>query len=58
MAMTSLWLDGRVRPPDSPTIPNAEVLVVGAGLTGLVTAVLLARGGKRVVMPATSDVFR
>lgn len=48
--MTSLWLDGFVPPPESPTIPNAEVLVVGAGLTGLATAVLLARGGKRVVV--------
>lgn len=50
--MTSLWLD---RPQDhartdSAEPPNAEVVVVGAGLTGLVTAVLLARGGKRVVV--------
>lgn len=48
--MTSLWLDGHADPPESGTIPNAEVIVVGAGLTGLVTAVLLARGGKRVVV--------
>lgn len=48
--MTSLWLDGRAPHTESGTIPNAEVLVVGAGLTGLVTAVLLARGGKRVVV--------
>lgn len=52
--MTSLWLDragvggGNNTVPGS--IPNAEVLVVGAGITGLVTAVLLARGGKRVVV--------
>ncbi len=50
--MTSLWLD---RPQDHARTdtaepPNAEVVVVGAGLTGLVTAVLLARGGKRVVV--------
>ncbi len=48
--MTSLWLDGRAPHAESDSIPNAEVLVVGAGLTGLVTAVLLARGGKRVVV--------
>lgn len=48
--MTSLWLEGRAPSSDSGTIPNAEVVVVGAGLTGLVTAVLLARGGKRVVV--------
>lgn len=55
--MTSLWLDqGRDRlaetafGSDTASVPNAEVLVVGAGLTGLVTAVLLARGGKRVVV--------
>ncbi|WP_396894503.1 FAD-dependent oxidoreductase [Mycolicibacterium sp.] len=56
MPSTSLWLDGYAAPrtgpvsPESASIPNAEVLVVGAGLTGLVTAVLLARGGKRVVV--------
>ena len=55
--MTSLWLD-RARTPaagthgaDVPTaVPNAEVIVVGAGITGLVTAVLLARAGKRVAV--------
>jgi hypothetical protein len=48
--MTSLWLAGRI---DRPTPPNpvfeadrtADVAVVGAGLTGLITAVLLARAG-------------
>ncbi len=48
--MTSLWLDGFAPRTESGSIPNAEVLVVGAGITGLVTAVLLARGGKRVVV--------
>ena len=48
--MTSLWLD---RPRETPTDPlpadgRFEVLVVGAGLTGLTTAVLLARAGRRV----------
>ncbi|AQT82998.1 FAD-dependent oxidoreductase [Mycolicibacterium litorale] len=52
--MTSLWLDhahqARERQADDTEIPNAEVVVVGAGITGLVTAVLLARAGKRVVV--------
>lgn len=50
--MTSLWLD-RARPvaddaldPDRPL----DDLVVGAGLTGLVTALLLARAGRQVAV--------
>ncbi len=57
MAMTSLWLDqGRellaeaTADAGTASVPNAEVVVVGAGLTGLITAVLLARGGKRVAV--------
>jgi glycine/D-amino acid oxidase-like deaminating enzyme/nitrite reductase/ring-hydroxylating ferredoxin subunit len=47
---TSLWLD---RPREAFTDPlpadgRFEVLVVGAGLTGLATAVLLARAGRTV----------
>jgi glycine/D-amino acid oxidase-like deaminating enzyme len=53
--MTSLWLADRV---DQPLPPNplveadrsADVAVVGAGLTGLITAVLLARAGKDVLI--------
>ena len=53
--MTSLWLADRV---DGPLPPNplveadrsADVAVVGAGLTGLITAVLLARAGKDVLV--------
>ncbi|KAA0104626.1 FAD-dependent oxidoreductase [Mycolicibacterium sp. P1-5] len=54
--MTSLWLDGaQVHQPEidgsaTGEVPNAEVVVVGAGITGLVAAVLLARGGKRVLV--------
>lgn len=49
--MTSLWLDGAADVPDDP-LPGADerlpVVVVGAGLTGLTTALLLARAGVRV----------
>ena len=54
--MTSLWLDGaHLRDPEidgraTQAAPNAEVIVVGAGITGLVTAILLARAGKRVLV--------
>ncbi|MCU1571357.1 MAG: dependent oxidoreductase [Naasia sp.] len=57
--MTSLWLD-RNTPlaehgatyPASDFAPGAEydAVVVGAGLTGLVTALLLVRAGKRVAV--------
>src|SRR6186713_2590981 len=48
--MTSLWLD---RPRTSYTDPLPEdgrfdTIVVGAGLTGLTTALLLARAGRNV----------
>jgi glycine/D-amino acid oxidase-like deaminating enzyme len=52
--MTSLWLAGR-EPGTSATSttlddPTADVVVVGAGITGLITAVLLARAGKKVLV--------
>jgi glycine/D-amino acid oxidase-like deaminating enzyme len=50
--MTSLWLDGRPTIPDNPLPLDEPIddLVVGAGLTGLVTALLLARAGRRVAV--------
>jgi len=53
--MTSLWLADRAdRPlPVNPLddgVRFADVAVVGAGLTGLITAVLLARAGKNVLV--------
>lgn len=52
--MTSLWLADRIETatkPGAAEIPgNADVVVVGAGITGLTTAVLLARSGKKVVL--------
>jgi glycine/D-amino acid oxidase-like deaminating enzyme len=55
MAMTSLWLDDRVDQPLPPNTLNpanrtADVAVIGAGITGLITAVLLARAGKDVLV--------
>lgn len=53
--MTSLWLEDRTGKPwtasklgDGPL--SADVIVVGAGITGLTTAVLLARAGKNVLV--------
>ena len=48
--MTSLWLDRPLEPVDDPFPEDGrfEDLVVGAGLTGLTTALLLARAGRRV----------
>ncbi|OBA78263.1 FAD-dependent oxidoreductase [Mycobacterium sp. 1164966.3] len=53
--MTSLWLADRPEPPwtanqidEGPR--SAQVVVVGAGITGLITAVLLARAGKDVLV--------
>ena len=56
MAMTSLWLSDQVDktlPPNPLNATNrpADVVVVGAGITGLVTAVLLAAAGRDVLVP-------
>ena len=47
--MRSLWLDRTLVPVNDP-LPGSAVddLVVGAGLTGLTAALLLARAGRRV----------
>ncbi|ORV10364.1 FAD-dependent oxidoreductase [Mycobacterium celatum] len=49
---TSLWLADRARPNTQTNLgqPSADVVVVGAGITGLTTAVLLARAGKDVLV--------
>jgi glycine/D-amino acid oxidase-like deaminating enzyme/nitrite reductase/ring-hydroxylating ferredoxin subunit len=48
--MTSLWLDRPLEQNGDPLPEDGafDELVVGAGLTGLTTAVLLARAGRRV----------
>lgn len=52
--MASLWTDGRTETPSRPDeiadVRSADVVVVGAGITGLTTALLLSRAGKRVVV--------
>jgi len=50
--MTSLWIDRAPHIETDPFEQNAryDVIVVGAGLTGLTTAVLLARAGQRVAV--------
>jgi len=49
--MTSLWLDGAASDSDPfPAASRYDDVVVGAGLTGLVTAVLLAKAGRRVAV--------
>jgi glycine/D-amino acid oxidase-like deaminating enzyme len=50
--MTSLWLDRAQPVADDALDPDRPLddLVVGAGLTGLVTALLLARAGRQVAV--------
>ncbi len=53
-AMPSLWTDGRLEAPTSAGgidgVTAADVVVVGAGITGLTTALLVSRAGKSVVV--------
>jgi glycine/D-amino acid oxidase-like deaminating enzyme len=52
MTLTSLWQDRHPRP--EPPVPEVsgeyDVAVIGAGLTGLTTALLLGRAGRSVVV--------
>ena len=55
--MTSLWL-AHAQPLTGDPLPEAPVdeVVVGAGLTGLVTGLLLARAGRRVAVVEAREV--
>ncbi|NUS35064.1 MAG: FAD-binding oxidoreductase, partial [Pseudarthrobacter sp.] len=50
--MTSLWLDRAETFTPDPFEPDNryDTVVAGAGLTGLVTALLLARSGQNVLV--------
>jgi glycine/D-amino acid oxidase-like deaminating enzyme/nitrite reductase/ring-hydroxylating ferredoxin subunit len=50
--MTSLWLDRSSSSPSDAFEPDAhyDVVIAGAGLTGLVTGLLFARAGMRVAV--------
>lgn len=50
--MESIWLDPKPGIPTDPFEPGArfDTVVAGAGLTGLVTALLLSRAGQRVAV--------
>ena len=58
MTLTSLWHDQRTREAPRPTELEGhwEVIVVGAGLTGLTTALLLARAGRSVAVVEGREV--
>jgi glycine/D-amino acid oxidase-like deaminating enzyme/nitrite reductase/ring-hydroxylating ferredoxin subunit len=52
MALTSVWQDAHPRSPAAPPLVegHVDVVVVGGGITGLTTALLLGRAGKRVML--------
>ena len=56
----SYWVDTAPPPTFSPLTSDvsADVCVIGAGIVGITTAVLLKRAGKRVVVLEQDGVFR
>lgn len=53
---TSLWLDRPTIPSDTLDQDTYEVVVIGAGLTGLTTGLLLARSGQQVAILEAREV--
>src|SRR3712207_2202221 len=51
-ARESLWLDGMPTTPRSATAPEetVDVAVIGGGITGITTALLLKQAGARVAV--------
>lgn len=58
MKQTPFWVDEHPRPRNitSPPPEEADVVIVGSGLTGLTAALRLARGGRSVVVIETGDI--
>lgn len=54
--MTSLWLDRPPIPSDPLVVDAYDVVVVGAGLTGLTTGLLLAEAGHHVLILEAREV--
>jgi glycine/D-amino acid oxidase-like deaminating enzyme/nitrite reductase/ring-hydroxylating ferredoxin subunit len=52
----SLWLDRAPIETDTELGPNYDDIVVGAGLTGLTTALLLARAGRKVAVLEAREI--
>jgi glycine/D-amino acid oxidase-like deaminating enzyme/nitrite reductase/ring-hydroxylating ferredoxin subunit len=56
--MQSLWLDGRRPVPTHPFLDGElyDDVIVGAGITGLATALMLAEAGRRVVVVEAREI--
>ena len=54
--MASLWRDRSPIETDAELVDRYDDVVVGAGLTGLVTALLLARSGRQVAVIEAREV--
>ncbi len=52
MPLVSVWQDSHPHSPAAPPLVDGrvDIVVVGAGITGLTTALLLGRAGKRVLL--------